>query len=105
MQDHEAFRKEHPGVVVDSRPYLERRLDENTIIREFRRDVSSEELEWHMDRRDRTVSVLSGEGWQLQLENGLPFRMKPGSQYRIPRKSWHRILKGPNDLVIMIQEE
>lgn len=105
MPFNETIWKERSGMVVDSRPYLERRLNENTIIREFRRDVSSEELEWHMDRRDRTVSVLSGEGWQLQLESGLPFHMKPGSQYRIPRKSWHRILKGPSNLVIMIQEE
>ena len=92
-------------MVVGSRPYLERRLNENTMIREFRGDVPSEELEWHMDRRDRTVSVLSGAGWKLQLESGLPFHMKPGSQYKIPRESWHRILKGSDNLVIMIREE
>ena len=90
---------------MSSRPYLERRLDENTMIREFSRDVPSDELEWHMDKRSRTVSVISGEGWKLQLESGLPFHMKAGSQYKIPRESWHRILKGSDDLVLMIQEE
>lgn len=74
------------------------------MVREFSDDVSKEELEWHMDRRDRRITVIEGDGWKLQLESGLPFTLVEGSVYSIPRASWHRIIKGNGALRILIDE-
>jgi len=74
------------------------------MIREFRDSTPTEELEWHMDRRDRQVTVVEGAGWKLQLENGLPFPMIAGSTYTIPKESWHRLVKGHGNLKVLIRE-
>ncbi len=86
------------------RPYRETRVSEDVMIREFSERVASHELEWHMDRRNREVKVLEGEGWKLQMQEGLPFDMIPGHTYMIPRESWHRIIRGDQKLRIMILE-
>lgn len=86
------------------RPYRETRISESSILREFSSNVPDEELEWHMDRRDRVVTVIKGGGWKLQLESGLPFELVEGRSYSIPRESWHRVLRGGADLRIFIDE-
>lgn len=91
-------------MVVMSRPYREQIFHGGRILREFSRDTSSEELEWHMDRRDRQVTVIEGGGWKLQLESGLPFVLVRGETYKIPRESWHRVILGHSDLKIIIDE-
>ena len=87
------------------RTYTQRLLSDNLILREFSDQVSSEELEWHMDRRDRRIKILEGSGWKLQLETGLPFEMKLHEEYSIPKKSWHRVIKGAGNLKIEIKEQ
>jgi len=86
-------------------PYADHHLSERKIIREFSHDVNSNELEWHMDRFDRQVTVLEGKGWKLQLEQGLPFNLIEGKTYSIPRESWHRVIKGESSLRIAIDEK
>jgi len=85
-------------------PYTQSKISEDLILREFSKSISSEELEWHMDRRDRRIKVIEGSGWKLQLESGLPFEMKVGEEYSIPKESWHRVLKGTENLKILISE-
>jgi quercetin dioxygenase-like cupin family protein len=87
-----------------SRPYRESVIKNGTMIREFNHDGPSEELEWHMDRRTRHVTVVEGDGWKLQLESGLPFVMVPGRTYEIPMRSWHRVIKGEGNLRIIVDE-
>jgi len=86
------------------RPYKEIMISESSMVREFSCDVPTEELEWHMDRRNREVTVLEGAGWRLQLESGLPFEMLPGHTYGIPRESWHRVIRGQGTLRVLIIE-
>ena len=64
----------------------------------------SEEFEWHRDRQDRVITVLEGQGWQLQYNGELPIELIEGKQYHIPAMMYHRVIKGMNDLVIDIQE-
>ena len=104
MQVYEALRSEHSRLVVMSRPYRELTLRGGRILREFSHDTRSEELEWHMDRRDRRVTVIEDGGWKLQLESGLPFPLVRGETYEVPRESWHRVLRGHSDLKIIIDE-
>lgn len=90
--------------MVMGRPYREVRISESSMLREFSRDVPAAELEWHMDHRDRKVTVVHDGGWLLQLQEGLPFRLLPGHTYVIPRESWHRVIRGQGDLRILIEE-
>lgn len=85
-------------------PYTEQKLSNDSMLREFREDVPPDDLEWHMDRRDRIVTVVEGSGWMLQLESGLPFEMVPGRSYPIRRESWHRVIKGTGPLHVLIRE-
>lgn len=87
------------------RPYSEIHPAKGLIIREFKHDVSSEDLEWHMDKNDRIITVLEGHGWMLQLETGLPFDLSSGESYKILKESWHRIIKGSDNLKILINEK
>jgi hypothetical protein len=71
-------------------------------IRTFKKDVDTEELVWHRDREDRLVEVLGGSNWELQLDNELPKKMKPGDTFIIPEGVYHRVKKGDEDLKIAI---
>ena len=72
------------------------------LIREFSKDVASEELVWHQDREDREIVILEGTGWKLQMDNEIPKEMIPGETYRIPKYTFHRIWKGDSDLVLEV---
>ncbi len=39
-------------------PFIEKSMGNNQYIREFSTDVDTHELEWHIDREDRTVEVI-----------------------------------------------
>lgn len=85
-------------------PYDDQR-HEDTILRTFSESVDEQELIWHRDKRTREVSVISGEGWKLQMDNQLPEEMTKGKLYRIPKMEYHRIIKGTGQLVLKIWEE
>lgn len=86
------------------RPYSELRRGD-TILREFRGDVDSEDLIWHQDERDRRVTVVEGKDWKLQLQDGLPFQMVEGNTYDIPARTWHRLIRGQGNLRVKILEK
>lgn len=84
-------------------PYKEKK--ENIHIqRIFDSNVLESELIWHKDKKDRIIEVLTGIGWQLQLDNELPQCLIPGKIYYIPKDVFHRILKGQDNLTINIYE-
>ena len=58
------------------------------LIREFSKDVDSEELVWHMDKRDREVRILEGSGWKLQMDNDIPRDLIIGETYKIPKYTY-----------------
>jgi quercetin dioxygenase-like cupin family protein len=73
-------------------------------IRTFSKDVLSEELVWHRDKNNRTVTILEGEGWKFQRDNELPISLSKGDTLEIEAYSYHRIIKGNTDLKIKIEE-
>ena len=85
-------------------PYSDRKLT-NGFERVFLASVESSELHWHKDRCHRTVTVLEGEGWGLQMDNAMPYIMKQGDVVGIPRDTFHRLLKGSGDLRLLIVED
>ena len=92
-----------------SLPFKEVLLESNTqyvkVLREFSKDLNSEELNWHRDKEDRLVEVKKGNGWYLQMENEIPVLMSEGLKFRIPKYTWHRIInKNRTNLIIEVRK-
>ena len=83
---------------------FEQKIEENKIVRTFSPDVDSEELVWHRDRRDRTVTIIKSGDWQYQSEDELPIKLVENQKLFIPKESWHRVIKGNNELIVEIVE-
>ena len=71
----------------------------------FSEDVEDAELIWHRDKYNREITILEGDGWQLQLDNTLPEELIKGKIYKIPALEYHRVIKGKGNLKIKIWEE
>jgi hypothetical protein len=87
------------------RPYQERLLSENTLLRKFSKRVSQSQLEWHRDRENRIIEVLSGDGWKFQRDNELPETLQEGDRIYVNAGEYHRLLKGSGDLYVKIYKE
>lgn len=87
-----------------TKPYNETVISKNVVQRMFDKDADSSDLCWHRDREKRTVEVIEGEGWSLQLDNCIPMRLVIGRQYNIPKEQYHRLIKGKTNLVLNITE-
>lgn len=77
---------------------------EGKLLRTFSPDIDSEELKWHQDIRDRKVRIIEDGGWQFQMENELPTKLKVDEQFFIPKFVWHRVIKGKEPLIVEIEE-
>lgn len=91
-------------MVVETKPYNQKNLNNGVFLRTFSKDLLFEELVWHRDANDRIVEVLEGENWEIQFENELPQSLNIGEQYVIPAYTYHRIKRGTTDLKVIIQE-
>lgn len=84
-----------------NRPYSQSETG-TTLYREFLETVDEEELVWHRDRRDREVELLEPTDWMFQFDNEIPFLIK--DKIFIPRETYHRLIKGTQNLRIKINE-
>jgi hypothetical protein len=82
-------------------PYEEEKID-NRLIRLFSVSTDSNNFVWHRDATDRSVRVIEGSGWELQIDNNLPQKLIEGKTYSIRSHNYHRILKGSTDLKLEI---
>ena len=83
-----------------SLPFIEKSVGNNQYIREFSSDVDTHELEWHIDREDRTIEVIENNNWHVQLDNNLPQLLK--ETIFIPKETYHRVIKGTGNLKVRI---
>ena len=81
-------------------PYTDLEITDQYIIREFNENIDPIELLWHRDDEDRTIEILEGIDWMIQLDNQLPILLN--SHIFIPRHMWHRTIKGTGPLRIKI---
>jgi len=88
------------------KPYKDIEINNKYIIREFDENIDPIELLWHRDNEDRIVEVLeAGEGWQIQLDNDLPWELEPNMSICILRHEWHRVWKGTGTLKLKIHKD
>lgn len=77
------------------RPYVE-----EEDIRIFSKDVDPMSLIWHADSDTRTITVLEGKNWYLQMEGNLPFELTPAVSVTIESGVIHRVIRGTSDLKV-----
>lgn len=90
---------------LTTKPYTEKEYTKHGtfdryIVRTFSEDVNADDLIWHRDRQNRTIHILRGSGWKLQLDDNLPLDLEVGKEYYIPKLTYHRVIKGEGDLVV-----
>ena len=102
--------KNQTTIMKDSmtKPYREEVRDQHGtgikyVIRTFENSVLDNELVWHRDRDSRIVSVLNGSGGELQHDDELPIQLNQGEEYYIPKMTYHRLIKGKDNLVVRIR--
>lgn len=94
--------KDNSPKMMGNKPYAEE-IGENGIIRRtFSENVDESELEWHRDIEDRVVKVINENDWMIQFDNELPRKININEEIRIPKETFHRVIKGSNDLVVEI---
>ena len=81
-------------------PYTDIEVTDQYIIREFNENIDPIELLWHRDDEDRTIEILEGINWMVQLDDQLPTSLS--QCIFIPRGIWHRTIKGEGPLKIKI---
>lgn len=81
-------------------PFTEDRVSSNEYIRTFNHELETDELKWHWDDEDRIVEVVGKTNWLFQYDNQLPISMI--EKLFIPKRTWHRAIKGDGDLVVKI---
>jgi len=86
-----------------SLPYKDLEVTDQYIIREFNENIDPIELLWHRDDEDRTIEILEGINWMIQLDDQLPTSLS--QRIFIPRHMWHRTIKGEGPLKIKIYKE
>jgi hypothetical protein len=84
-------------------PYTNLEITDQYIIREFNENIDPIELLWHRDDEDRTIEILEGIDWMIQLDDQLPTSLS--QRIFIPRHMWHRTIKGTGSLRIKIYKE
>jgi hypothetical protein len=82
------------------KPYTDLEVTDQYIIREFNENIDPIELLWHRDDEDRTIEILEGIDWMVQLDDQLPTSLS--QRIFIPRHMWHRTIKGTGPLKIKI---
>jgi len=88
-------------------PYEHFQVSKNSFIRTFSEDVKESELEWHRDKKSRTVYVIyAGSGWKFQHDNELPFLLISNhTTFKIKSEEYHRLIKGDEGPLILYIEE
>ena len=86
--------------MVESFPYNEIIISENSSLRGFTNRVDPEELKWHFDEEDRIIELIEETDWLFQFDDELPLSLN--SPIFIPQHKIHRVIKGTNNLKIKI---
>jgi hypothetical protein len=83
-------------------PFTQTVQSESFYIRKFSELTCMDELMWHRDEDDRTVTCKYHTDWMMQLENSLPIKIGE-TEIFIPANTWHRLIKGTGDLEVQIR--
>lgn len=81
-------------------PFTEKQIGKQTFVRTFNADTPNEELIWHLDKENRIIESMDYTDWQFQFDNELPISLN--NQIKIPKNTFHRIIKGSGDCTLKV---
>ena len=87
------------------KPYIEYALKNNVVVRFFSLNIEDNELKWHKDLEDRIIWTLEESNWSFQLDNELPIHLDANRKILIKKGTYHRLIKGDNDLILIISKQ
>ena len=87
--------------MVESFPYNEIIISENSSLRGFTNRVDPEELKWHFDEEDRIIELIEETDWLFQFDDELPFVIGE-TPIHIPKGKYHRVIKGEKDFIVKV---
>ena len=90
--------------MVEINPYCDT-PDTLGFLRTFSVDIDPAELIWHRDHQDRTITVIEGNEWRIQMDNCFPRLLNKGDSFQIPSGEYHRLIAGKKDLKLLIIEK
>ncbi len=85
-------------------PFKEKILEENEnyiLVQRIFDSSKDEELIWHIDKEDREVTFIEGDGWYIQIENEIPQSLNKKGFFKIPKETWHRIINSKKTKLIL----
>ena len=88
------------NIKESDKPYGEKRITNNVFIRTFDNTVNEKELYWHRDKEDRIITPLEKTDWKIQMDNEIPIIIEDNTF--IPKNTYHRVIKGTQDLKIKL---
>lgn len=91
--------------MVNKVPYREIQISSGStekVVRKFGDDINSDELKWHRDDEDRIIYKVHETDWMIQMDNELPGNIEQVT--KIPKGMWHRLIKGTDDLELIIEK-
>jgi len=86
------------------KPFIEKRLSENTFVRVFNHKAPDHLFKWHKDENPRIVIVLNNSDWKFQFDDSHPFILNKGMNIAIPKDYFHRVIKGTTPLWVKVTE-
>lgn len=94
------YEKLHAKIDDQTRPYNEKIVGNNLVIRIF--DVSFPEhlYKWHFDEEDRIIMPLNETDWKFQFDNELPQWIE--DSIHIEKNRYHRLIRGTKNLELLI---
>lgn len=88
--------------MVNHLPFKENKIEGNIYLRTFSESTHTNDLLWHWDEEDRTIMSISSTDWKFQFDNHLPQEIR--GEIKIPKGTWHRLIKGTGDLVLRVEK-
>jgi hypothetical protein len=87
------------------KPYEDIIIDDYNKLRIFKNHIDDTELLWHRDTNDREIKIINGNNWKIQYDNEMPIILEHNHTYYIPKNTYHKLIKGNDDLIIHIIED
>jgi hypothetical protein len=84
--------------------YTQENISDKKFKRVFSSNIDEEELVWHRDRENRIVEVLEDTDWYFQMDNELPVSLVKDTKLNVPKETFHRVIKGTTNLIVLIEE-
>lgn len=77
----------------DRLPFIEVEYDDY-LIRTFMPTFPEYLFKWHTDNETRELEILNNTDFKFQFDNEMPMSLREGQKIKVPKGTFHRLIKG-----------